>query len=151
MALCYWVLLQPSLQGAEAVAVGVPGWQDPSHGALGWVHLLQNQGGVLLHLLHLLTDLGVISSWRSERKQSGHEGSCQSNYKPVWSALSNSRLKSCTVAFHQLLIKVYNTLAFIENLPRADLLEYLSETCFVLWRVASSKEGRSCLFTSSCN
>lgn len=61
MAVCYRALLQPSLQGAEAVAVGVPGRQDPSHGALGCGHILQNHSGVLLQLLHLLTDVVVIS------------------------------------------------------------------------------------------
>lgn len=56
-------LLQPSLLGAEAVGVGVPGWQDPSHTALGYVHLFQNHGGVLLQLLHLLADVRVFCGW----------------------------------------------------------------------------------------
>lgn len=56
------VLLQPRLQRAHAVAVGVPGRQDASHDALCRRHLRQRGGAVLLQLLHLLADVGVISS-----------------------------------------------------------------------------------------
>lgn len=50
-------LLQPRLQGAEAVAVRVPGRQHAAHGALGRGHALQNLGAVVLQLLRLLADV----------------------------------------------------------------------------------------------
>lgn len=35
--------------------------------------------------------------------------------------------------------------------PKADLLEYFSETCFSFWKVDSSREGSCCVLTSSCH
>lgn len=105
MAVCYRVLLKPSQQGAEAVAVGVPGWQDPSHGALGCVHLFQNHSRVLLQLFHLLTDVVVICSWGAKRKQSKSQTNdtpCVWKLSLFWSVLSNCSQKFCTVTFYQL-------------------------------------------------
>lgn len=60
-AVSHRALLQPSLLRAEAVGVGVPGGQHPSHTALGYVHLFQNPAGLLLQLLHLLADVWIFS------------------------------------------------------------------------------------------
>lgn len=115
-------LLEPSLQGAEAVTVGVPGRQDPSHGALGCSHLFQNHGGVLLQLLHLLTDVVEICSWGTKRNNS--------------QTLCQSKNESMNLP--------------LVHLQRADLLEYFSESCFSLWIAAFNAEGSSFVFTSSC-
>jgi len=62
MAVCYRALLQPSLQGAKAVTVRVPGRHDTAHDAFGCWHFLQYPTSIFLKLLHLLTDMMVICS-----------------------------------------------------------------------------------------
>lgn len=69
----------------------------------------------------------------------------------------NDRLTLMASSFCALVQKEYRIVSLQfslhtvpENLPRADLLEYFSETCFSLWSVASNTVGSSCVFTSSC-
>ena len=66
-------LLQPRLQRAQPVAVGVPGGQDPSHGAFHGGQIIQKCGRVVLQLLQLLTDVREIYSWGVKGKHVSHK------------------------------------------------------------------------------
>lgn len=121
-AVSHWALLQPGLLRAEAVGVRIPGWQETPHRALGSAHLLQNPAGVLLQLLHLLADVWVFRGCGGE-------------------AEGQSMVPTTTTS---------RTRQGAGDSPRADLLEYFSETALSFWKVDSSREGSSWVLTSSC-
>lgn len=60
-------VLQPGLEPAQAVAVGVPGRQHSFQDALRRRHLRQRRRALLLQLPHLLTDVGVVCGWDDAR------------------------------------------------------------------------------------
>lgn len=141
-------LLQPGVQRAVSVAVGLPSGQRACYSAFHHLYLLEYRCSLDLQILHLSTYTVRVPR-------------CQRGEISIYHTLAHSMDYACNSAliihhncFHlealRLLFFGFDII-WPENThsPRADLLVYLLAICLSLLRVPSSIEGSLCLLTVS--